>query len=170
MSDEIHVRTATPEDFQQVMNLASQVSNENGLFSPTLDMVANEIWAALHRQHGIVGVIGDPGEELEGFVLLRVGNTWYSQAEIIEEKTVFVSRKFRSAKGGRARKLCEFSKKVADDLGLPLLIGILSNQRTRGKVEMYKRVFGDPAGAFFLYGAHTGAWSKSGQTGLVGEK
>jgi hypothetical protein len=132
-------------------------------------MVAGEIWAALHNDHGIVGVIGNTGDMLEGFVLLRVGNTWYSQAEIIEEKTVFVSKKFRSAKGGRARKLCEFSKKVADELGLPLLIGILSNQRTKGKVEMYKRVFGDPAGAFFLYGAHTGSWSKNGQTGLVGE-
>ena len=160
MSEEIHVRVATPEDFDGVMRLASQVSMENGLFAPTLEMVAGEIWAALHGDHGIVGVIGNTGEQLEGFVLLRVGNTWYSQEEIIEEKTVFVSKKFRSAKGGRARKLCEFSKKVADQLGLPLLIGILSNQRTQGKVEMYKRVFGDPAGAFFLYGAHTGVWSK----------
>lgn len=170
MSEDVHVRIATPEDFKEVMDLASQVSNENGIFSPTLEMVAGEIWAALHQDHGIVGVIGAPGDSLEGFVLLRVGNTWYSQAEIIEEKTVFVSRKFRSAKGGRARKLCEFSKKVADDLGLPLLIGILSNQRTKGKVEMYKRVFGEPAGAFFLYGAHTGAWSKDSQTGIVGEE
>lgn len=169
MSEDIHVRVATPEDFVGVMNLASQVSTENGLFQPTLEMVAQEIWASLNGDHGIVGVIGEPGQELEGFVLLRVGNTWYSQAEIIEEKTVFVSRKFRSAKGGRARKLCEFSKKVADELGLPLLIGILSNQRTQGKVEMYKRVFGDPAGAFFLYGARTGAWDKDGQAKASGE-
>jgi hypothetical protein len=170
MTNEIHVRVATPEDFPFVMKLAGQVSTENGLFAPTLDMVAHEIWAALNGDHGIVGVIGEPGDDLEGFVLLRIGNTWYSQADIIEEKTVFVSPKFRSAKGGRARKLCEFSKKVADELGLPLLIGILSNQRTKGKVEMYKRVFGDPAGAFFLYGAHTGAWNRDSQTGLVGEK
>jgi hypothetical protein len=170
MENEVHVRVATPEDFEGVMQLASQVSMENGLFAPTLEMVAGEIWAALHNDHGIVGVIGNTGDMLEGFVLLRVGNTWYSQAEIIEEKTVFVSKKFRSAKGGRARKLCEFSKKVADELGLPLLIGILSNQRTQGKVEMYKSVFGDPAGAFFLYGAHTGAWNKNSQSGIGGEK
>lgn len=170
MLEDVHVRVATPEDFEGVMQLASQVSMENGLFAPTLEMVAGEIWSALHNDHGIVGVIGNVGEPLEGFVLLRVGNTWYSQAEIIEEKTVFVSKKFRSAKGGRARKLCEFSKKVADELGLPLLIGILSNQRTQGKVEMYKRVFGDPAGAFFLYGAHTGAWNNGSQSGIGGEK
>lgn len=170
MSDNIHVRVATTKDFDGVMQLASQVSRENGIFEPTLDMVASDVWASLNHDHGIIGVIGPEGGMLEGFVLLRVGNTWYSQAEIIEEKTVFVSQKFRSAKGGRARKLCEFSKKVADELGLPLLIGILSNQRTRGKIEMYKRVFGDPAGAFFLYGAHTGAWNKSDQAGIGGEE
>lgn len=170
MENDIHVRVAQPQDFKSVMDLASQVSTENGLFAPTLDMVAGEIWSALNGDHGIVGVIGNAGNELEGFVLLRVGNTWYSQAEIIEEKTVFVSKKFRSAKGGRARKLCEFSKKVADELGLPLLIGILSNQRTQGKVEMYKRVFGDPAGAFFLYGAHTGAWNQESRAGIGGEE
>lgn len=170
MSEDIHVRVATPKDFEGVMHLASQVSRENGLFEPTLDMVASEVWASLHHDHGIIGVIGPEGGTLEGFVLLRVGNTWYSQAEIIEEKTVFVSPKLRSAKGGRGRKLCEFSKKVADELGLPLLIGILSNQRTRGKIEMYKRVFGDPAGAFFLYGAHTGAWNKDSQAGIGGEE
>jgi hypothetical protein len=170
MTEEIHVRTAVPADFAALMHLASQVSKENGIFEPTIEMVAADIWAALNRDHGIIGVIGPMGGELEGFVLLRIGNTWYSQSEIIEEKTVFVSPKFRSAKGGRARKLCEFSKKVADELELPLLIGILSNQRTKGKVEMYKRVFGDPAGAFFLYGAHTGDWNKNALEGSIGEK
>lgn len=170
MTDEIHVRVATRADFEGVMQLASQVSKENGIFEPTLDMVAQDVWAALNHDHGIIGVIGPEGGMLEGFVLLRIGNTWYSQSNIIEEKTVFVSPKFRSAKGGRARKLCEFSKKVADELELPLLIGILSNQRTKGKVEMYKRVFGDPAGAFFLYGAHTGDWKNSGAEGSIGDK
>ena len=76
MENEVHVRVATPEDFEGVMQLASQVSMENGLFAPTLEMVAGEIWAALHNDHGIVGVIGNTGDMLEGFVLLRVGNTW----------------------------------------------------------------------------------------------
>ena len=170
MAEEIKVRVATQNDFKGVMELMALVSQENGIFQPTLEMVAGEVWAALNHDHGIMGVIGPEGGLLEGFVLLRIGNTWYSQAEIIEEKTVFVSPKFRSAKGGRARKLCEFSKKVADELDLPLLIGILSNQRTKGKVEMYKRVFGDPAGAFFLYGAHTGDWKNSGSEGSIGDK
>ena len=76
----------------------------------------------------------------------------------IEEKTVFVHPDFRNVGGGRARKLCEFSKKVADELEMPLIIGVLSNNRTQSKIKMYERVFGEPAGAFFLYGTQTGAW------------
>ena len=69
---------------------------------------------------------------------------------------VFIHPDFRSAKGGRARKLCEFSKQVSDSLGIPLIIGVLSSHRTAGKVRMYQRIFGEPSGAFFLYGTKTG--------------
>ena len=63
---------------------------------------------------------------------------------------------YRNAKGGRARRLCEFSKKVSNELGIPLIIGVLSNNRTEAKVRMYQRIFGEPSGAFFLYNARTG--------------
>ena len=169
MSEEIHVRVATPGDFHAIMHLAAMVAEENGILSPDMELIATDIWPAINHDHGLVGVIGNPGDELEGFVLLRIGNMWYSTAPIIEEKTVFVAPKYRSAKGGRARKLCEFSKQVADELGMPLLIGIVSNKRTKGKVEMYKRVFGEPAGAFFLYGATTGAWAHESPVGAIGE-
>jgi GNAT superfamily N-acetyltransferase len=91
-------------------------------------------------------------------VLLRIGQMWYSDTLVVEERAVFTHPEYRSAKGGRARKLCEFSKKVADDLGIPLIIGVLSNHRTEAKVRLYERQFGKPSGAFFLYGARTGAW------------
>jgi len=158
MTEEIHVRVATPEDFEPVMSLAMMVARENGIFEPDMNMVVADIWPALNGDKGLVGVIGTPGEDLQGFVLLRVGNLWYSPAEIIEEKTVFVAPKYRSAKGGRARKLCEFSKKVADELGLPLIIGVVSSHRTKGKEGLYNRLFGPPAGAFWLYGVKTGEW------------
>lgn len=157
---EIHVRVATPDDFEEIMRLAVEVANENGISQPDLQKVASDIWPSLHQDHGIIGVIGPIGGKLEGFVLLRIGQTWYASEPMIEERTVFVSSEYRAAKGGRARRLCEFSKKVSEDLGMPLLIGILSNQRTKAKVELYRRVFGAEAGAFWLYNAHTGDWAK----------
>jgi hypothetical protein len=155
---DVKVRVGAPEDVEGVMQLALMVCKENGIFDPNVNKIMYDIWPSLHRDHGMVGVIGKPGEPLEGFVLLRIGTMWYSDAEIIEEKTVFVHPDFRGAAGGRARKLCEFSKKVSDELELPLIIGVLSNTRTQSKVRMYERIFGKPAGAFFIYGAQTGNW------------
>jgi hypothetical protein len=158
MTDEVKVRVGTPEDLDGIMNLAINVAKENGVFAPDIHKVLSEVWPSLHQHLGIVGVIGEVGKPLEGFVLLRVGQQWYNSNNILEERVVFVEKKFRSAKGGRARKLCEFSKQAADALGLPLIIGVLSNDRTEGKVRLYRRVFGPEAGAFWWYGPKTGSW------------
>jgi hypothetical protein len=81
---------------------------------------------------------------------------WYSDDEVLEERAIFIHPDYRSAKGGRARRLCEFTKLTADTLGVPLIIGVLSNHRTKGKIRLYERQFGEPSGAFFLYNARTG--------------
>lgn len=158
MSEEIKIRIGTPEDLDEIMKVAMVAAEENGFLNPNPAKLAAEIWPALHQDHGIVGVIGKPGGMVEGCVLLRIGQMWYSDMMVVEERAVFTHPDFRNAKGGRARKLCEFSKKVADDLGIPLIIGVLSNHRTEAKVRMYERSFGKPSGAFFLYGAKTGGW------------
>lgn len=151
--ENLEIRLATPADMTEVMRLAVTACQENGFLNASQELLAKEIWPALNQDHGLCPVIGPPGGAIEGLALLRVGAMWYSQQTVIEEKAIFVYPEFRSAKGGRARRLCEYSKHVADKLGIPLLIGILSNTRTEGKVRMYKRIFGEPAGAFFLYGA-----------------
>ena len=81
---------------------------------------------------------------------------WYSDSRILEEKAIFIHPDYRSAKGGRARRLVEFAKRCAGELDIPLLIGVLSNDRTEAKVRMYERQFGKATGAFFLYNARTG--------------
>jgi len=138
------------------MALALSACDENGFVSPNPEKLLQEIWPALNLDRGLLGIIGNTGEKLEGAVLLRVGSMWYSDDEVLEEKAIFIDSKYRSAKGGRARRLCEFSKHVADNLGIPLIIGVLSNHRTEAKVRLYERQFGKPSGAFFLYGATTG--------------
>jgi len=156
MTEELAIRIAGPNDVDEVMSLALSSCAENGFINPNPLKLLAEIWPALNRDRGMVAVIGTPGGIAEGAILLRVGSMWYGDQEVLEEKAVFVHPDFRSAKGGRARKLCEFSKRVADGLGIPLIIGVLSNNRTEAKVRMYKRTFGEPSGAFFLYGATTG--------------
>ena len=153
--DDNGVRIATPDEVDDVMNLCFTACSENGFANPNPLKLLHEVWAALNLDNGIVGVMGEKGK-LEGGILLRVITMWYSDDQALEEKAIFIHPDYRSAKGGRASRLCEFAKHTADQLGMPLLIGVLSNNRTEAKIRMYERQFGKPAGAFFLYGAQTG--------------
>jgi len=152
----INLRVGTPDDVDGVMGLAIAASKENGFVDSDPAEMLNDIWPALNLDAGIMGVIGVPGQAPEGAVLLRIGKMWYSKARVLEEKAIFVHPDFRSAKGGRASRLCEFSKHVSDKLELPLVIGVLSNARTDAKLRLYERHFGPPAGGFFLHNAKTG--------------
>lgn len=150
------VRIGTPEDVDGMMQLAFSACEENGLTNPNPAKLLNEIWAGLTRNHGIVGIIGEPGKQFEAAILLRVEELWYSSDPSLVERAIFVHPEYRSAKGGRARKLCEFAKQAAMLLELPLVIGILSSQRTESKVRLYERQFGKPSGAYWIIGGHTG--------------
>lgn len=154
--DDVRVRTGTPEDMEQCMKLLVKANEENGIDELDEAKLFSVVWPSLQCDGGVVGVIGKAGEQLEGVVLLRVESLWYSNSPVVVEKLVFVHPDYRSAKGGRATKLCEFSKKVSDELGIPLIIGIVSNDRTKGKVRMYERLLGPAAGAYFLYNGKTG--------------
>jgi hypothetical protein len=155
-TDTVKVRVGTPEDVHRMMDIATLATTENGFALPNTMKLLQEIWAALNLRNGIVGIIGEPTEVIEGAVLLRIGQVWYSDDPIIEEKAIFIHPDYRSAKGGRAARLCEFSKRTSDELGIPLTIGVLSNERTAAKVRMYSRIMGQPSGAYWLYNTKTG--------------
>lgn len=155
IAEELGIRVGTPDDVHEVMDLALTACEENAFVKPNPTRLLGDIWPALNLDRGIMGLIG-PQTALEGLVLLRMGKMWYSDEDVVEEKAIFIYPEFRNAKGGRARRLCEFSKKVADSLEIPLIIGVLSNHRTAAKVKLYERQFGPSAGAFFLYNAKTG--------------
>lgn len=153
---EVKVRVGTPEDLRGCMDLFIQANEENGIDEMSVQKLVDIVWPSLHQEGGLVGVIGEPGAQPEGVILLRIEQLWYSNAPVIAEKLVFVHPEYRSAKGGRAKKLCEFSKKVSDEMGLPLIIGVVSTERTKGKIRLYERVFGSPVGAFFMHNGKTG--------------
>jgi N-acetylglutamate synthase-like GNAT family acetyltransferase len=154
-----HVRVATKEDLFGIMDLARIVHNENGLFDFNDAKVAEAIWPQLMQHNGIIGVIGER-DKLEGLVVLTVASYWYSDKQFLEEKCVFVHPDYRHAKDSRVQKLIEFAKQVSTSMEMPLMIGILSNTRTSAKIALYERNFGEPAGAFFLWGAKTGSNSE----------
>ena len=165
MTNSPQIRLGTPSDEAQMLELALKAWEENGIKNVNPEKMLGMIKPALYLWQGLVGIIGAPGERIEAAILLRTSQMWYSDDWIIEEKAIFVDPEFRSTKEsqnrekrktGHARALCDFSKRVANELNLPLLIGVLSNQRTEAKIRLYERNFGAKAGAFFLYNANTG--------------
>lgn len=163
MDEKLEVRIGDPSDVDNMMELALKACDENGFVNPNPVKLLEQIYPALCQDFGLVGIIGKPGEKIEGAVLLRVSKMWYSDQDVLEEKAIFIHPEYRSAKGGRARRLVEFSKEVSDYLKIPLIIGVLSNHRTEAKVRLYERQFGRASGAFFLYNAQTGGWKETAE-------
>ena len=63
-------------------------------------------------------------------------------------------------KSDYAARLIAYAKMCSDKMGLPLMMGILSNHRTEQKIRLYERQL-EKAGAYFVYGrqyAGPGAW------------
>lgn len=157
------VRVGTPDDLHDVMDLAVMGAEENGFLKADASKLLYDIWPALHRDQGIMGLVNYPGSKPVGAVLLRVINPWYSTERAIEERAIFVHPDYRAGgakvgarASGAAVRLINFSKTVADRMELPLLIGVLSNDRTEAKVRLYERELGKPAGAYWLYRGQTG--------------
>lgn len=157
MSDELKVRIATPDDVHQVMEMGLAANDEIAAFKANPKKLLFDIWPALHRQGGIIGVIGKPGQVIEGGIYLKISAFGYSDDMFLDERIVYVRPEFR--KGGRSdekhchsRKLCDFAKQTSDELDLPLIIGISTTVGLQGKAKMFERFFGDPAGMFYYYG------------------
>lgn len=156
----LHVRVGIPADLDGMMEIGLQACVENGFVNVNPYKLLQDIYPALHQDHGVVGIIGE--EMIEGAVLLRIGTMFYSDDPVLEERAIFVHPQYRQAKGGRAARLCEFSKHVSDELGIPLTIGVLSNERTAAKIRMYRRILGEPTGAYWLHNARTGQSTMGG--------
>jgi hypothetical protein len=141
------VRLATPADEDQLMVLSHLLHEENGIFSMDDDMVLDTLRQGTERKGGIIGVIGTP-EHLEGMIFMQVSNFWYSRQPYLVELFNFVHPEHR--RSNHAKALIDFAKSCTDDK-LKLVIGIISNERTKAKVKLYERSLGQPAGAFFVY-------------------
>lgn len=141
------VRLATPADEPQLMELCRMLHDENGIFEIDEDMVLETIQQGTNKKGGIIGVIGTP-EHIEGMIFMQVSNFWYSRQPYLVELFNFVHPDHR--KSNHAKALIEFAKKCTTN-DLKLVIGIISNERTRAKVKLYERQLGQSAGAFFVY-------------------
>jgi hypothetical protein len=141
------VRLATPKDADDIMDLLALMHEENGLFEMDYDAVRDMVMNVLSGKNGIIGVI-DGEEGLEAAVCLVIDKLWYAKTWCLNDVFNFVAPKYR--KSTRAKSLISFAKSYSDKVGIPLLMGIVSNVRTEAKIKLLERQM-RKAGAFFIY-------------------
>ena len=127
---------------------------ENGMpFAPLDD---NKVRAVLrrgiNRDQGVIGVIRGK-DYIEASIGLFVGTWWYTDPEHthLEDFWCFVHPEHR--RSHHAKDLLAFAKWASHKLKYPLLVGVLSNERTAQNVRLYARQLGQPAGALFVVSA-----------------
>jgi hypothetical protein len=150
------VRPAVPEDKPEVWRLFKLLHRENGLFPIAEHKVDYYIDRCLHPgdikaddlgPRGFIGVIGPVGA-LEGCIMMTVGTHWYSEAWTLDEHLNFVDPAHRASQ--HAKALIGFAKHCSDQIGVQLVIGVLSTKRTAAKVRLYERML-TAAGCFFIH-------------------
>lgn len=142
------VRFAIREDQDDIIKLLHLMHEEGGLLPLDVECAKKAFDIAFNRQGGIIGLIGERGK-VEGAIGLRLANFWYTKETHIEEFFNFIHPDYRHS--DHAKRLIDFAKDCAVQIGVPLFIGVLTNKRMAPKVRLYRMRLGTPAGAFFVY-------------------
>ena len=144
------VRLATQADEDEIMEMCRRLHTENGLFDLDEAKVRDCLKRYYDRAGAIVGVIGKLGK-IEASTCLLFSEFYYTKQWHLSELWNFVDKEYR--KSHNAEALIEFGKRSAEKIGVPFVTGIITNSRTAGKVRLYRRLLGYPAGAFFVFNA-----------------
>lgn len=141
------VRKAVHADKPQIMDMCEENHRDNGQFALDPAKVEFMIDKAFNGGGAIIGVVGN--NQIEGMLVLNIGQFWYSSDWCLEEIQNYVRPQFR--KSTHAKDMINFGRRCSDELGIPLVIGVVSNERTRAKLELYRRQLGEPCGGYFLH-------------------
>jgi hypothetical protein len=152
------VRPAVPRDEAELWRLLRLLWTENAMFAIS-DRKVQFYLDRLLKPHlippddlgprGFIGVIGPVGA-LEACIMLTVGSVWYSEDWTLDEHLNFVDPAHRQSE--HAKALISYAKHCSDEIGIRLVIGVLSTKRTAAKVRLYERQL-TQAGSFFVHPA-----------------
>lgn len=145
------VRYAEPADYPHIIEMSEELHRENGHQAIDYSVAEAAIMEAINGNRAIIGVIGPVGA-LEGIIFLRFASFWYTNEVMLEEIFCFVPPAYR--KTPNAKTLLTFAKNAAEKLDLPLMIGVLSNHRTKAKLRLYEKHLGEPVGGYFFIGGN----------------
>ena len=82
-------------------------------------------------------------------MIMQISQSWSSTDFCLEELLNFVRPRYR--RSTNAKDMIQFAKRCSDELGIPLVIGVVSNERTAAKIQLYERQLGKLSGGVFMY-------------------
>lgn len=142
-----HVRLADERDEEQLYLLCRLIHEEIGFHEISWPRVEQRIHLACQHSEGLIGVIG-PHHDLKAAICLGLVNPWYSDAWLLQEYFCFVRQDSRNSY--YSRDLIAYAKQLAEQSGLDLMIGVLTEKRTEGKCRLYRRWL-PKLGEYFMY-------------------
>lgn len=142
------VRKASWEDCDQLGTVIWDGYVEQDVFPPSRPKINEMMRKAFDHQGAILGAIGPVGA-VEAIIYLSIGQFCYTDQWCLEEVFNYVRPEYR--RSTHAKDMISFGKRCAAELAIPLVIGVVSNERTRAKVELYRRQLGEPLGGYFMY-------------------
>lgn len=161
------VRLATPDDYQEVCRLFLQDHSENGIFPIDYGKM-NWLVGRLLRPdlippndtgtRGLIGVIGNG--VLEGIAAIVISIPWYSTQKCLNDLVTFVDPEYRHS--NHAKALLEWMKEQSSITGLPLISGVITKEKTEGKVRLYQRQMPIKLGAYFMHDPKASILTSSG--------
>jgi hypothetical protein len=141
------VRKARPADRATILEICEQNHRENGQFSLSMPKVEHMIDRAFGKKDAIIGLVGR--DKIEGLIVLLIAQFWYTEDWCLEEVLNYVLPEYR--RSTHAKDMIAFAKRCSEEIGIPLVIGVVSNERTKAKIELYRRQLGDPSGGYFIH-------------------
>ena len=147
------IRIATTEDYQELFRICCLLHLENGQHRFSEEKAKEFIWRGCNRDNAIIGVIG-PSDDIKAVIYLEIMPVYYSDDFELYEKFAFVRPDSR--KSDFAKRLIFFAKKCADETGLDLLIGVISDVKLEAKRRLYQRHLPE-GGHWFCYHPNTGS-------------
>jgi hypothetical protein len=145
------VTKARPEDRAAIIELCREDWAENSQFSLSLPKLETMISRILDQDEGVIGIIRRSGE-IEAVMAMRISQFLFSEDYVLEEVLNFVRPQYR--RSTNAKDMIAFAKRCSEEIGIPLVIGVVSNERTAAKVQLYERQLGKACGGYFI-------WSKT---------
>lgn len=142
------VRKATWDDEPQLKGMIFDGYVEQDQFKPSAAKIDEMMRKAFDNNGAIIGAIGIVGS-VEGIIYLSIGQFEYTDEWALFETFNYVHPDYR--RSTNAKDLINFGKRCAEEIGLPLMIGVVSNVRTKAKVELYRRQLSEPVGAYFAH-------------------